>query len=470
MKKILMTLALVASIQFAFAQPGGGRPMGGPGGQGGPGGAPGMTAGAAGGSKVLAQKRAAAKAALESAIAASENPKKAEKFATWIALGKAYTDANAAMTGDAWAGASRDELALVMGGPLRAANSETVEIDGQQYTKENYNGCDFYFAGNTLAMMIPTEEVAPDALKHALEAYTKAAELDVKGSKTKDITAALAAISQSLVDVAYGNYQIKNFAKASELFELAGIASETAPYSNPDFSQYYNAGFTAFSAGDNARAKALFDKCVANGYGHTDGAVYTYLSKIADAAGDKEGALAYLENGFTKFPSSQAILIELINYYITSGTDTDKLFTLLDVAKQNEPNNASLYYVEGNIKLQLGKEEEAVAAYDKCATVDPNYEFGYYGKGIYYYNKAVDLQDAAAAELDNAKYMALAEQFEQALMSCVPAFEKAFEMTSRQDVKESAADYLKNATYRLQSKGESYKAAYEKYSSFLKGE
>lgn len=466
MKKILMTLALVASLQIAFAQPGGQ-----PGGQFGPrpGGAPQMSAQP--GSKVLAQKREAAKAAIQTAEEAANNAKKATKLATWMTLAKAYVQADAAAAGDAWIGATKDELALVLGGRLNPMSSETVTIDGQTFTKENYNGCDFYFSPNgALAMTVNNVEVVSGALDKAVEAYKKAAELDPKGTKTKDISAALKNIAQSYVDNAYSYYQLKDFAKASEFFEKAAKTSEIAPLSESDYSFYYNAGFTAFLGENMGRAKSLLNKCLENGYEHEDGAIYSYLAKIADSEGDKEGSLAFLEKGFTKYPSSQSILIELINYYVTSGTNTDKLFSLLDEAKKNEPNNASLYYVEGNIDIQLGKEEDALAAYDKCASVDPNYEFGYYGKGIYYYNKAVDLQDAASTELDNAKYMVLAEQFEAALTNCVAPFEKAFEITKRDDVKQSSAEYLRNATFRLREKGQEYQAAYDKYNAFVKGE
>ena len=56
-----------------------------------------------------------------------------------------------------------------------------------------------------------------------------------------------------------------------------------------------------------------------------------------------------------KFPQSQGVLIGLINYYINSGENTDRLFELISAAKSNEPNNASLYYVEGNVNLHLGR-------------------------------------------------------------------------------------------------------------------
>ena len=63
--------------------------------------------------------------------------------------------------------------------------------------------------------------------------------------------------------------------------------------------------------------------------------------------------------------------------------------------KAKDPSNASLYYVEGNINKELGNIEEAAKCYAQCSSVDPNYEFGYIGAGVMYYDYAVELQEKA---------------------------------------------------------------------------
>ena len=154
---------------------------------------------------------------------------------------------------------------------------------------------------------------------------------------------------------------------------------------------------------------------------------------------------------------------------MSSEESTDRLFELLDVAKKNEPDNASLYYVEGNIHTQLKDYEKAAAAYKRCAEVHPSYEFGYLGAGIMSYNLAVELQEQAQAELDDAKYMKLAADFEKTLKSCIEPFEKAFEVTKDEQIKLSVAEYLKNACYRFRDEDAKYQAAYDKYSAVVAG-
>jgi len=458
MKKILMTLALVASISFAYAQPGGG--MGGPGGgaprgMGGPGGPGGGNSAA----RALEAKKTAVTAA-EAAVAKKNN------VANLMKLGAAYVAAYDAPAGNAWIGAGRPELTVVMGN-ARPRATEQVEIQGVQLTKEDYGTHNFYFNGDRLAIIEVTQPVVPDALTKAVDAYKKAAALDTKGSKKKDLDKAFNSISDKLSDEAFNLYNLGKGLEASKLFEQS--ADVSALGGQLDTSAYYNAGFVAHAAGEMARAQQMFEKCLSYGFYGDGGEVYAKLANIAEKT-EPAKAKQYLEEAFSKFPESQSVLIGLINYYIDNNEDTNKLFDLIGQAKANEPNNASLYYVEGNINVQLGNEDAAIAAYRKCADINPNYEFGYVGEGIYWYNKAVDLQDKAQQELDDAKYAALVAEFEQTLKNAIAPFEKAFEVTKDNDVKTSVAEYLKNANYRFRDEDPKYMEAYNKYDAIVRGE
>ena len=57
-----------------------------------------------------------------------------------------------------------------------------------------------------------------------------------------------------------------------------------------------------------------------------------------------------------------------------------------------------------------------------------------------YYDYAVELQEKAQEELDDAKYAVLVEQFESALKSCIDPFEKAFNVTKDDELKVSIAE------------------------------
>jgi len=411
----------------------------------------------------------AVKSAVESAQKAADDPKKNTKLATWMKLGQTLLESYDACKGDGWIGAGEQELQLVMSG-VKALAQETVNVGGQQMKKVSYNTMDYYFnEAGTLQFIIITQPIYPDALKRAEAAYKKAAELDAKGQKTEDIKAAVDKIVANYNDEAYAAYTFGDYAKSSACFEAAANASQSVPFATLNAEALYNAAFTANMAGDLDRAKNFFEKSIAAGYEGEGGEAYAKVADILDKQGDKEASKDVLEKAFVKYPQSQSILIGLINYYVSSNGNTDRLFELLDIAKKNEPNNPSLYYVEGNINKQLGKEEQAIASYDECANINPAYEFGFIGKGILYYEKAIRLQEAANNEMDDNKWEALNKQFEEALRSCIEPFEKAFEVSKDEDIKMNIAEYLKNACFRFRSEGQEYADKYEKYNAAVSG-
>ena len=435
MKRILIALAVLLAVQVADAQ---------------------------------TKSPEAAKKAVESAEAASKDAKKATKVATWLKLASSYMDAYNAPAGSAWLGASKQELQLIMGND-RPVSVEEVVLGTDQLIKETYSNKEFYFSpAGQLVLINVTQPVVEDALGGALEAYKKAYEVDAKQSKTKDIVTGLSTIAQKYLDEGMNSYTFGDLVKASQLFEKAVEASATAPLSKVDTTALYNAGYTAWAVKDYERAKNFFEQCLAANYYYEGGEVYAKLGDVYTNLGDAKKGAELLEQGFVKFPQSQSILIGLINYYLTSGENADRLFVLIDEAKKNEPNNASLYYVEGNIYKELKNYEKAVESYMKCAEINPEYEFGFIGAGILYYERAVELSEQASNEFDDKKYNALVEQFEQALLDALEPFEKAYNVTKDNTLKVSIAEYLKNIYYRNISKGAEYEAAYNKYNEVVK--
>ena len=410
----------------------------------------------------------AARSAVEKALAATENAKQNTKTATWLKYGQTLLDAYNAPAGNAWVGMSAQELQVLGGGEKPESESQVV-LGGEPMLKQTYANKNFYFnQAGQLAVIEVTKPVVENALDKAVEAYAKAAELDEKGQKTADIKKALENIASKYTDEAYNAYTMGKMADASVLFEKAANAAGTAPLSVVDTNSIYNAGHTAWAAQDWNRAKSFFDKCFNLGY-LNKGETYAKLADVADRLGDKVASKNYLDEGAAKFPESESLLIGLINYYISSGENAEELFNLFKKAQAAEPSNASLYYVEGNARAKMGQNEEAIAAYDKAIEVNPNYEWGYIGKGIKLYDMAVDIQEKASQEMNDAKYMALMGEFEKTLKACIEPFEKGFEITQDDEIKKNIAEYLKNACFRFRSEGGEFQAKYEKYNAVVGG-
>ena len=437
MKKTLIVLALLASFQVANAQ---------------------------------SNVNSAAKA-VESALAASQNEKKATKVATWMKLAQTYVDAYNAPAGSVWLGADQTSLQLAMAGE-KPSSVESVTLNGAQYTKQVFENKNLYFNPEGILSIIEvTKPVVENALPKALEAYKKAYEVDEKHSKDKDINAGIKLIVEKLNQEAYNSYNLGDVKQAEAYFEAAYEASTQKPYTQIDTNSLYNAAFTSWSAGNFAKAKNMFDKCLSYNYYGDNGEVFAKLSDCAahvdTTAAGKVASKDYLEQGFQKFPTSESIVFGLINYYMTSGEGTDRLFELLQQAKATSPDNASLYYVEGQAYKQLGDLDKAAKAYDESAAQDPKYVYAFIGKGQMYYDKALELQEKAQNELDDAKYMALVQEFETTLKKCIEPFEQAYVVCEDASIKSTIAEYLKQVYYRFRDQDAKYQSGYEKYNAIL---
>ena len=437
MKKILIALALIASVGSAYAQ---------------------------------VKSASDLKKSVASAEAATQDAKKAAKVATWLKLGKAYMDAYNNPTANIL-GSTRQELKLVMSSE-KELGSEIVTLGGQSYEKVKYADKNLYFNNNGLLAI--TEVTKPvfkeDVLAKALAAYTKAAEVDVKGSKTKDITGAVNTIVQDYYKDAFNAYYLGNSAVASDNFAKAAEASLSPLSSQVDTASMYYAGLTALEAKDYDKAETQFKKAYQYGY-YSDGSIFANLSDICMNKKDTLAARKYLEDGFAAYPENAQIMTNLINLYITTKEDPKKLISLLDLAKKEMPDNPSLYYVEGDIWGQLKEYDNAIAAYRKAGEVNPEYEMGWYGEGVLNYNRALETQEEANALPYNEykKYQELSDLLAVYLKNCIEPFEKCFSITKNDAVKTNVADYLKRIYFIFRSESPEYMSLYEKYDAYLKG-
>ena len=432
MKRILLALALVASVQVANAQ---------------------------------IKSDADIQKAIEKAEATANDAKKGAKPAPWVKLGEAYVKAYTNPAANLSTGIDKQTFALMAG--EKPSATEMVTIDGQTYEKQTLSRSNVYFtqAGQLAFYEVTKPSVAGDPLEKAIKAYAKAFQL---GAKDKEVDAALQNIVGYYYQDAITAYSLGNLKKASDLFGKAAEASMTPPSSKVDTNAVYNAAFTAANSGDFARAKNFYNKCLDMGYA-ADGSVYAALSNCALAEADTTAAKQFLADGLQRYPDNPSILTNLINLYIQMKEDPKKIVGLLDEAKAQMPDNPSLYYVEGNILAGIKDYDGAFAAYRKASEISPDYEWGYYGEGSLWLQKQAALVEEANALPVNAykEYDAKMEEIEQALKNAVPAFETCYAKATDEALKSAAADFLKRVYFALRNESPEYQAGYEKYNAIV---
>ncbi len=430
MKKILLSLALILSVTMLSAQ-----------------------------SKAVVD----AQKAIDKALAATQDAKKAEKPATWISLADAYIKAYDIPASNLLTGVGKSDVATLLKGQKPTGNESIVSADRDQLTVDVYSDKKLYYRENQLEAWIVTAPVAENLLAKAQDALLKAAEL---GAKPSDVAKKMEDIHSKYQSEAVNNYVVTNYAQASKAFEAAADVYDNKVMNKVDTMSVYNAAFVAGMSNDVERAIALYKACAARGI-YEDGNVFSNLADIYRGQNDTENCKKALEDGFVAFPANQGILIGLINLYMDTNDDPQKIFDLIHAAEANEPNNASLFKAEGDVYKNLKDYDNAVKLYQQSSQVNSDYIYGTFAEGIMYYDWAVEIQTAAAAELDDAKYMELNKQFEEVLLKAIVPFEKVFDASQDADVKSAVAEYLKNVYFRFRDKDAKYQAGYEKFNSFL---
>ena len=398
----------------------------------------------------------------------TEHEKRSTRPATWIDYAEALTNAYSYPTNNLWIGLSSLESKVVLK-DQRALSTEYQTIQGEQYEVVKYQDKDLYYnADGKLSFWIITEPVLKDMdmLEEAYNAYDKAADLDARGSSKVDIQEGLTFIANNYINDAMAAYTLGNYADASVKFEKSFKAASHPALNVVDTTIVYYVGLTALMDQDYPRAVKFFEKCLEMDY-YSAGDTYANLAEAYKQMGDVEKGKELLSQGFTEFPDSQSVLVALINAYLESNDDPNKVLEFIQRAQQNEPNNPSLYYAEGNVQKNLGNFEEAIRLYEKSIEIDSTFFFGYFQMGQAYYDKAVEIQTAASDELDDQKYMEMVKELDTMLQKAIAPFEKSFELVQDEEIRPVVIEYLKNIYFRLRTESPEFEAAYNKYNDML---
>lgn len=431
MKKLFFALALVCSLQLAYAQ----------------------------------KPDADMQKGIDKALAASKDAKKGAKPATWMNLGKAYMAAYANPSANVSTGIDKTTFALM--NKEKAASVSTVTLQGAAFEKHELSHVNVYFnAAGVLTIVEVTKPSVPgDLLGEAAAAYAKAFEL---GAKEKEVDAKLQEVVNNYYNDAFYAYQLGDMAKASDLFKGAADWSVVPPCSVINDDAAYNCAFTALAVHNYDRAIEYYNKCLERDY-TSDGNIYASLSECALAKADTLAAKNYLATGLTKYPDNASILTNLINLYLTTKEDPKKIVELLDEAKKAMPDNASLYYVEGNILAGVKDYDGAKSAYDKALEIDAKYDMAYYGLANISLKKGEDIvNEMNALDVRDYKgYDALNAKLTEVYIEAIGSFEQCYNVSSNPDVKAACADILKRLNFQLRGVDPKYKEAYEKWEAIV---
>lgn len=362
---------------------------------------------------------------------------------TWVDRGVTYMDAAEVNTQFLRLGLPVEELKLFMRTPL---STETIETDEGQRELYKYDKVNVYLQDGAVVDWKETDPVHPDPLPEALKSFSKASELDEKGRFEKQITENLSRLNNLFLNKAILTYQEEDYKESYRFFNLAiRLMEMPAMAATPiDTALYYNTGLVASFADMPVEALKFYNKAKDMDYGGAN--IYVLIKDQYVGQNDSASAERILQEGFSKFPNDNAIVIELINYYITSGKTGDAL-NYLAIAKDLEPTNASLYFAEGFLYERMEELDKAQTSYEKAVEVNPEFFDALYNLGALWYNKAVKELEAANEIMDNRAYNVARDAAMVTLGKAVPFMERAHEVNPKE---KTTLETLRTLYYRLQ--------------------
>lgn len=373
---------------------------------------------------------------------AIKHPKKSTQAKTWLLRGELFQDINNVNIEFLRYGMSSMETKLFMKEPKEVQTVEEGGIVKQIYVYPRIN---LIFENDALTGWKETEVIHPDPLPEALAAYNKALELDAKGSLDRKIKENLETLKKQFEAKAILGFTEGDYDASLTAFENIMEVSKARVYEGYiDTIVIYNAALAAKNAGKHDKAIQYFRKAIDLGYGGSD--AYYLIKSEYILVNDSNAAIRVLEEGFKKYPDTSLILIEIVNYYLTSG-NIDKGLAYLQLAEQKESRNPSIYFAEGTLYEKSGNKEKALEAYNKAVEIDPNYFNAYFNIGALYYNNAVELYEEANKLEDLKAYNEAKATADHELKKAIEPMEKAYQL---EPAEKATLETLQTIYYRLQ--------------------
>jgi tetratricopeptide (TPR) repeat protein len=325
-------------------------------------------------------------------------------------------------------------------------------IDQALVHEKSMNWANTYFAKGKLCQAVYESDnpkfksFYSNPLAEAYAAYEKAIELDPKGGTKKKIIANMVYNSLALdfFNQASKRFEAKDYAGALDSFENQIKITESDKYAGIiDTGMYYNAGLAALNAKKYQNALGYFQKCIEMKYLKTTPYFQLYESYMG--LGDTTKAESTLLNLLELYPDDKNVTLQLIDMYLKSSK-YDEANKFINIAKQKDPGNFSLYFAAGIIYLNQNKFDEAIQELSKSIELKSDFFDTQYSMGAAYINKASDMFVRANDIMDVNKYTAAIEEAMAVFAKGLPYMEKAYELNPK-DI--NTLTSLKELYYRL---------------------
>ena len=295
-----------------------------------------------------------------------------------------------------------------------------------------YRGAIYIGINNAMTDVLTIDK---DALPKAIEAFTKAKELNTDGEYAAQIDAGFVDIAAANFNLAVLKYNAKDYAPAgdyfSESFAYAKIGNQI------DTNSVYYAAASFNYATNYTESVKWYEMLVDFDFDET---IYSEYANVLIELEQFEKASLVISKGLELYPEDYHMIITKANVYLKTK-QLDKALENLELALSIKSDNFTVFYVIGTMYTQIFEdtnktEEERFIAYDKAEDaykqvieMEPMYFDAVFNFGANIFNKGVYFLTAAnELSFGDKNYDVLKNKGDQFLVDASPVFEKALEL------------------------------------------
>ncbi len=377
------------------------------------------------------------------------NEAKKAKLKTWDSRAQLFLQVYGVNTANIYVGMHQSGIKNVNGNLLTGAD---VIVGTPKSTKKNpdgtltwiYDRIELTFGKDSLLEKWKETQALDDkALEKAFEAIKEAEKLDPKKTYTAKSTTkqTTAQIRDAFMYKGIAKYDDGNYADALSCFDNSLLLYD---YPREKTDTLFSPGMINFFAGEFASKLNKFDaskkyyaKAIELNYEPIT--CYRYLFTIATQENNKEEQRKIVDKAYKANSSSLDVIDMLITYYRSVG-DTEGALEYIKKAVDENPTNATVYFVQGILYDALANDslstdeakkqkyfEESIKSYNKSIEINKDYFDANYNAGVMYYMKAKKTIEFAQSlpSSEKTKYDKEIEESKKLFAEALPYMEEA---------------------------------------------
>lgn len=396
------------------------------------------------------------------AEAATQDPKKNTKAATWITFGDANYNATIAPISSLYRGLSEIDLIYLMG----KNDQSTDTVSGIPMTKASYDYVDVYLSNGIVSFWKEKKTINPGGLEKAKDAYMKAYELDKDNAATvKKVQQGLTNVYNWYKQIADNNFTQQNLPVAAAEFAKAYDLLQEGVITAADTTSSFNAGLIYAILKDYPNGEKYLSAALKDGLAK-GGDTYYYLNLCYAGEGKNAEAKQVLMDGIKAYPMNSKLVEGLLAVYAATGEDPNEIIPLVNEAIQNDPKNPELYAGLGRVYDKLGQPDKSIEAFKQALALAPDDFATNYNIGLMLIKRGDEANNALndkmfiSTESLKAEEAAVNAMYAEALAP----LEKAHELQP-DDI--TTVELLKNLYFRFRDDNAQYMEKYKHYNELL---